>query len=195
MDLVDSLDRDPGQLLAALEGLPRTLLHGDLKLANVALLRDGRTAFIDWQMTALAPVAVELGWLLVTNSALLPVSPEATLEQYERAVGRVSGTNVGVVRPFEPTARFAPGVREAALGSASGMASPRFRSVETVLGDWDRQRDLAWIVGLLLRGWRKGLDAEAGATLASGVPAAADLAWWCDRAGAAAARWLAAATD
>ena len=31
--------------------------------------------------------------------------------------------------------------------------------------------DLAILVGLLLRGWRKGLDAEAGVTLASGVSA------------------------
>ena len=46
------------------------------------------------------------------------------------------------------------------------------------------------IVGLLLRGWRKGLDAEAGAILGSGVAAADDLAWWCDRAVEAADRRL-----
>jgi hypothetical protein len=46
----------------------------------------------------------------------------------------------------------------------------------------------AILVGLLLRGWRKGLDAEAGITLASGVSAAEDLAWWCERAVEAANR-------
>jgi phosphotransferase family enzyme len=45
-----------------------------------------------------------------------------------------------------------------------------------------RQNDLAILVGLLLRGWRKGIDAEAGITLASGVSAVDDLRWWCDRA-------------
>ena len=50
------------------------------------------------------------------------------------------------------------------------------------LGDWDLQVDLAMIVGLLLRGFRKGLDTEAGVTLASGVSARDDLAWWCERA-------------
>lgn len=45
-----------------------------------------------------------------------------------------------------------------------------------------RENDLAILVGLLLRGWRKGLDAEAGVVLASGVSAADDLAWWCERA-------------
>ena len=44
------------------------------------------------------------------------------------------------------------------------------------------------IVGLLLRGFRKGLDTEAGVTLASGVQRADDLAWWCERAVAASAR-------
>ena len=50
--------------------------------------------------------------------------------------------------------------------------------------------DLAWIVGLLLRGWRKGLDADAGLVLGSGVGATDDLALWCDRAVEAAARRL-----
>jgi hypothetical protein len=52
------------------------------------------------------------------------------------------------------------------------------------------QDDIAILVGLLLRGWRKGLDAEAGITLASGVSAADDLAWWCQRAVEAADRLL-----
>jgi len=33
-----------------------------------------------------------------------------------------------------------------------------------------------------LRGWRKGLDAEAGAILASGVSGSDDLDLWCARA-------------
>jgi aminoglycoside phosphotransferase (APT) family kinase protein len=53
-----------------------------------------------------------------------------------------------------------------------------------------RENDLAILVGLLLRGWRKGFDAEAGITLASGVSARDDLAWWCERAVEAAARVL-----
>ena len=48
----------------------------------------------------------------------------------------------------------------------------------------------ALLVGLLLRGWRKGLDAEAGAALPSGVSAEEDLAWWCHRALEAAHRQL-----
>ena len=56
------------------------------------------------------------------------------------------------------------------------------------LADAEVQRDLAAIVGLLLRGWRKGRDTESGAVLASGVSAADDLAWWCRAAVDAAER-------
>jgi hypothetical protein len=56
--------------------------------------------------------------------------------------------------------------------------------------DPGRQDDIAILVGLLLRGWRKGMDAEAGITLASGVSAVDDLAWWCRRAVEAADRLL-----
>jgi hypothetical protein len=55
---------------------------------------------------------------------------------------------------------------------------------------WRGQTDAAVLVGLLLRGWRKGADAEAGVRLASGVSATEDLAWWCDRALEAADRLL-----
>jgi len=53
-----------------------------------------------------------------------------------------------------------------------------------------RENDLAILVGLLLRGWRKGFDAEAGIALGSGVSARDDLAWWCERAVEAAASVL-----
>jgi hypothetical protein len=56
--------------------------------------------------------------------------------------------------------------------------------------DWASQRDLALVVGLLLRGWRKGLDAEAGLVTACGWSAVEDLAWWGSEAAAAARRRL-----
>jgi hypothetical protein len=143
--VIDALTADVTPLVDALARLPFVLLHGDLKLANVALL-DHAVAFIDWQMFLRGPVAVDLGWLLVSNSGSLPLAPEAVLERY-----RAAGPDTA---------------------------------------DWDAQVDLAMMVGLLLRGWRKGLDAEADAVLASGVRAADDLAWWCDRVVEAAGRRL-----
>jgi hypothetical protein len=148
-DLVDRLADDPAPLLAALGQLPDAMLHGDLKLANVAMLPDDRFALIDWQMVMRAPVAVELGWLLVSNSGALPEPPDMVLDRYLAAA-----------------------------------------DTTTPIGDRDAQADLTWIIGLLLRGWRKGLDADAGGRLASGVRAVDDLVWWGEHAVAAAQRRL-----
>jgi aminoglycoside phosphotransferase (APT) family kinase protein len=165
--LIESLADEPAPLLAALDRVPSTGLHGDLKLSNVGLLPGGRLAVIDWQMMLRAPVAVELGWFLVSNVALLPLAPAPVLDAYRQALERYAG-------------------------HASGGTAPVSNRLDwpSLVGDWQAQVDLAWIVGLLLRGWRKGLDAEAGVSLASGATAAEDLAWWCDMAVQAADRRL-----
>lgn len=147
--LVDDLTAEPGPLLQALGRLPKSGLHGDLKLGNVGLTDDGTAWLIDWQMTLVAPVAVELGWFLVCNVAGLPLPPDEVLERYRLAAGR----------PADAT--------------------------------WAAERDLAILVGLVLRGWRKGLDAEAGLVTACGWTASEDLAWWCNVAVHAASRVLA----
>ncbi|MEO5885104.1 MAG: phosphotransferase [Candidatus Limnocylindrales bacterium] len=146
-ELIARLDADPTPLLGALEAQPAALLHGDLKMANVAPMPDGRTAFIDWQMAMVAPVAVDLGWLLVSNTSALPLGPGDVLELY---------------RSVAPDAA----------------------------AEWAVTRDLTMIVGLLLRGWRKGLDARAGTRLGSDIDALDDLAWWCTAAVEAADRRL-----
>jgi len=151
-DLVAALAADPLPLVAALDRLPATGLHGDLKLANLALFPDGSASAIDWQMAAHAPVSLELGWFLVANVAQLPEAPDRVLERYRAALVAAGGADL--------------------------------------VGDWNVQRDLALVIGLVLRGWRKGLDAEASLTLPTGQAAAADLAWWSDEAVAAAGRRL-----
>lgn len=146
VDLVRRLTEDADPLFAALDRLPSTGLHGDLKLGNVGLADDGSVPVIDWQMTLVAPIAVELGWFLVANVASLPLPPDEILERYRVAAGH-----------------------------------PQDRS-------WATQRDLALVVGLMLRGWRKGLDAEAGLRLPHGWTAGEDLAWWSAAAVDAAGR-------
>ena len=162
-ELIDRLGADPAPLVAALERLPAVGLHGDLKLANVALLPEDRVGLIDWQMTMRAPLAVDLGWFLVSNSGSLPADPETIVGEYRQALEWDSG-------------------RWEFPGETNDFAG--------LTGDWDAQLDLTWIVGLLLRGWRKGLDAEGGAVLASRKTAADDLAWWSARAVEAADRRL-----
>jgi hypothetical protein len=141
--LIRDLAADVSPLVATLDQDDASLLHGDLKLANVGIAADGSMPTIDWQMAMVGSVAIEIGWFLVSNSANLPVPPTAALELYRRHAR----------------------LEEQAM-------------------------DLAWIVGLLLRGWRKGLDAEAGVTIPSGMSAKDDLAEWCATAVEAARRRL-----
>jgi len=147
-DLVDGLSSNPEPLIAALGRLPAAGLHGDLKLGNVGLGQDGTAWMIDWQMTLIAPIAVELGWFLVCNVAGLRMTPDVALERYRVAAGLADDDA------------------------------------------WQATWDLAVLVGILLRGWRKGLDAEAGVVHPSGKAAAYDLAWWGSQAMGAAERRL-----
>jgi hypothetical protein len=151
--LIADLSADVRPLVDALGRLPSCGLHGDLKLANVALLGRDTVGFIDWQMVTVAPVAVELGWLAVSNSADLPIGFDGLMARYRSALAQDAG------------------------GGA-------------IAGDWDVQLDLARIVGLLLRGWRKGLDAWSGVRLGSGASGLDDLAEWSAAALEAAARRL-----
>lgn len=168
--LVADLSRDVEPLLVALERLPARLIHGDLKLANLGFTPDGRVAMIDWQMVSVAPVAVELGWFLVSNAPSLPIGPEAVLGRYRAAIEAAGG---GAVIGLDSDSGTGP-------VSASAVADDA----------WAVQVDLAILVGLLLRGWRKGLDAVSQARYPSGERATDDLAWWSARAVEAAARRL-----
>ena len=49
-------------------------------------------------MMTLAPVAVELGWLLVSNTASLPIEPEAVLAGYRDAAARAARTGLRLGR-------------------------------------------------------------------------------------------------
>jgi hypothetical protein len=157
-ELIAMLGDDPQPLVNVLAAQPHTLIHGDLKLANVGIAADGAVEAVDWQMVSLAPIAIEIGWFLVANTACLPFEPNEVIRRYRTQL------------------------RKGYLDPDTGWL--RGNDFE------DDGVDAAVLVGLLLRGWRKGADAEAGITLASGVSAAEDLAWWCDRAVEAAARIL-----
>src|SRR4029079_14578113 len=132
----------------------------------------GAVMVVDWQMVMVAPVAVEFGWFLVSNVGALPFSAEDVLGRYHVAL-------------YLMVERYVDGYDADSRPYPAASATPAWP-----YENWRRQTDLAILVGLLLRGWRKGYDAEAGITLASGVSAVDDLAWWCDRAVEAAARIL-----
>lgn len=132
--LVRALFADPQPIVQALSQLPSCLLHGDLKLDNIALRPEGSLSLIDWSMPMEAPAAVDLGWFLAMNSRWLPICLDDAIAAYVSHAG-----------------------------------------IEARLQE--RHRSLTILCGLLIRGWRKALDAEAGDP--------AELSWWCNRAASA----------
>jgi aminoglycoside/choline kinase family phosphotransferase len=79
-----ALHVDPGPLCAALGRLPRTLIHGDYKLANLGVIRGERTrvALLDWALVGWAAPAVDLAWYLALTAGRLPVPKEEAIAQY-----------------------------------------------------------------------------------------------------------------
>jgi hypothetical protein len=89
-DLERRLARDMTPLLATLQSLPQTLLHGDLKIANFGW--DGDVlSLLDWAMVMRGPVAIDLAMFLTMNSSVLPWPLDETLDRYashlEHALG------------------------------------------------------------------------------------------------------------
>jgi hypothetical protein len=62
--------------------LPRTLLHGDVKVANFALPAGGRVAAFDWAMAGAGPCTIDLGWYLAVNASRLTGPKEQIFARY-----------------------------------------------------------------------------------------------------------------
>ncbi len=62
--------------------LPCTVVHGDVKVANFALLPGGRVAAFDWAMVGRAPASVDIGWYLAVNASRLARPKEQVLAHY-----------------------------------------------------------------------------------------------------------------
>ncbi len=87
--LVRGLRSDMSPLLAIVDELPRTLLHGDVKFSNIGLAADEVHLF-DWAVIMNAPVALEIAWIPGVNARRVP-DPFAVIDLYgahlERAIG------------------------------------------------------------------------------------------------------------
>lgn len=64
------------------DNLPRTLVHGDVKVANFALMPGGRVAAFDWAMVGASPATLDLGWYLAVNASRLARSKEQVVSRY-----------------------------------------------------------------------------------------------------------------
>jgi len=92
-----ALERLPARLFALMttpanemapfwEGLPRTLVHGDVKVANFALMPDGRVAAFDWALVSAGPASIDIGWYLAVNASRLAGSKDDALARYRRLI-------------------------------------------------------------------------------------------------------------
>jgi len=68
--------------------LPRTLVHGDAKVANFAILPDGAVAAFDWAVVSRAPASVDLGWYLAVNATRLARGKEQVIARYRERLER-----------------------------------------------------------------------------------------------------------
>lgn len=62
--------------------LPVTLLHGDAKIANMAILPSHQVVMFDWTYIGWGPCGIELGWWLAVNSTRLARPKEDLINKY-----------------------------------------------------------------------------------------------------------------
>jgi hypothetical protein len=87
-----------GWLAELVDSAEPTLLHNDLRRANIAYLDDGRVALLDWERAARGPAAVDLTWLWFLQFWAYPPrtahDPDAHRAAYLAALGRALGRPV-----------------------------------------------------------------------------------------------------
>lgn len=66
---------------AALDAGPQTLVHGDLRRANIAFLEGGRVSLIDWEFAARGPAATDIAWHSLLHFWAYPVDQRAPEER------------------------------------------------------------------------------------------------------------------
>ena len=90
--LIRALQADLSPLLAAIGALPPTLVHGDVKFANIGL-DAAKLHLFDWAMVMRAPVALEVAWLAAVNARLVQ-GPFEVFDRYAAHLEGVLGANV-----------------------------------------------------------------------------------------------------
>jgi hypothetical protein len=162
MRIVEQLERDPQPLIALIEHMPQTLIHGDFKAANLGVWPpntgridhlDGltRTIMLDWQDAAYSAPLLDLGYFLAISAMRLPVTKDAAIELYHEAL------------------------------ACCGYSYPQ--------QTWERDRDLGLLAGGALRLlWQKALGTQAADPILR-QRQHEEVRWWCDLT-LRASRWL-----
>jgi hypothetical protein len=88
VDAIEELRRDTTPLSDALLTTPQTFLHGDWKMGNMGIARDGRVVLIDWAYPGQGPACHDLAWYLALNRDRIPRghSKESTIADFRAAL-------------------------------------------------------------------------------------------------------------
>ncbi|HEX5075293.1 MAG TPA: phosphotransferase [Gemmatimonadaceae bacterium] len=75
----------------AWDDLPPTLVHGDVKVANFALIAGRGVSAFDWALIGVGPSTTDLGWYLAVNASRLAQSKEGVITRYRELLERELG--------------------------------------------------------------------------------------------------------
>jgi hypothetical protein len=84
----------PAPLVERCRDLPRTLLHGDVKVANFAAIPGGRIAAFDWSLIGAGPPTIEVGWYWAVNATRLTCSKHEFAQRYRERLESARGTSL-----------------------------------------------------------------------------------------------------
>ncbi len=90
-----ALAADPWPLVAALEGSPTTLSHGDWKYGNLGSHPDGRTILLDWAVPGVAPFCFDLAYYLAINARRFTEPKEAVVAAYREELEQRGVSTLG----------------------------------------------------------------------------------------------------
>ncbi|WP_353808124.1 phosphotransferase [Agromyces sp. SYSU T00194] len=94
-----ALNDDPAPITAALQAGPSTLVHSDIRPANVAIGRRGgvpRVSFIDWGRPLATVSSIDLGYLLGWTALERPYPVEEAVRRYDARLRQRLGERVDV---------------------------------------------------------------------------------------------------
>lgn len=67
---IEQLVAEPRRLVEELESEPATLVHGDYRLDNVAVMPDESVVVLDWQFAAQGPGVMDVAWMVMSGGLL-----------------------------------------------------------------------------------------------------------------------------
>jgi len=82
----DYLTKPPNEIFEPWQDLPITLMHGDVKIANMAIIPGNKLVLFDWPAVGCAPCAIDLGWYLAVNASRVSSSKEKFIAKYKRCL-------------------------------------------------------------------------------------------------------------